>query len=192
MNLGGAARKSRPDVDVTLAGEAQRPLIAALFQFYAYDFSELEPADSSDFELDKNGRFGPYAGLADYWATPGRAALLIRVGDRPAGFALINTHSHRGGAVERNMAEFFVARKHRRHGVGRAAARQIFALYPGRWEVAVVERNAAAQAFWPRAITAAPNVSGLTRLEGDGERWRGPIWAFHAYPDGQEGLRHGR
>lgn len=179
------------DVHVALAGEAQRPLIEALFQFYVYDFSELGPAEASDFELGEDGRFVLHAGLADYWTAPGCAALLIRARGRPAGFALIDTRSHRGGTVERNMAEFFIVRKHRHHGVGREAAGRIFALYPGRWEVAVVERNAAAQAFWPRAIGAAPNVSDLIRLEGDGERWRGPIWAFHAGPEGREGAHHG-
>jgi hypothetical protein len=44
----------------------------------------------------------------------------------------------------------------------------------------VVERNTAAKAFWPRAIAAAPNVTDLVRLEGDGEHWRGPIWTFQA------------
>ncbi len=179
------------DVHVALVGEAQRPLIEALFQFYAYDFSELEPADSNDFELGEDGRFGPYDGLGDYWRAPDRAALLIRVRGRPAGFALLNSWSPRGATVERNMAEFFVVRKYRRHGVGREAARRIFTLYPGRWEVAVAQRNAAAQAFWLRAITAAPNVAGLARLEGDGERWRGPIWAFQARPEGQEGPSDG-
>ena len=168
--------------------QAQGPLIEALFQFYFYDFSEMEPAGSGDFEFDEGaGGFGPYPGLAVYWSTAGRAALLIRVGGRPAGFALINTHSHRGGAVERNMAEFFVGRKHRRRGVGREAVRQSLALYPGRWEVAAAERNVAAKAFWPRAIVAAPNVSGLRRLEGDGEHWRGPIWIFQARPVGPAG-----
>ena len=38
------------------------------------------------------------------------------------------------------------------------AVRQILAAYPGRWETAVVERNLAAEAFWPKAIAAAPNV----------------------------------
>ncbi len=97
------------------------------------------------------------------------------------GFALLNQHSHRdGGHVDRNMAEFFVARKHRRHGVASEAVRLVLAAYPGRWEVAVVARNAHAQDFWPRAIAAAPNVSDLVRHEGDGEHWRGPIWGFLA------------
>jgi predicted acetyltransferase len=165
---------------VTPASAAERPLIAGLFQFYAYDFSEMEPAGSAEFELDAEGRFGAYPYLDEYWREAGRWPVLIRVGARTAGFALINTHSHRGGTVERNMAEFFIARKYRRGGVGAEAVRQILQQYPGQWEIAVVERNTAAKAFWPRAIAAAANVSGLTRIEGDGDHWRGPIWCFRA------------
>ena len=92
----------------------------------------------------------------------------------------MNTHSHRGGGVERNMGEFFIARKHRRAGAATRAVGQILADYPGRWEIAVVERNTTAKAFWPRAIASAPNVADLTRVEGDGDHWRGPIWCFAA------------
>ena|SRR5665213_1244225 len=171
-----------PAVTVVLASAAQRPLIEGLFQFYIYDFSEIEPARSADFEFDERGRFAPDPNIGDYWGVAGHAPLLIYVGDHPAGFALINTRSHQGGSVERNMAEFFVARKHRRRGVAREALRQILAVYPGRWEVAVAERNAAATAFWPGAISAAPNVSDQRRVEGDGKHWRGPIWTFQARP----------
>jgi predicted acetyltransferase len=82
------------------------------------------------------------------------------------------------------MAEFFVARKYRRCGVATEAVRQILALYPGHWEIAAAERNAAARAFWPDALAAAPNICQLVRLEGDSERWRGPIWSFRTVPSG--------
>jgi predicted acetyltransferase len=174
------------EVEVRLAKLSERRLIDGLMQFYQYDFSELEPEGSGDFELGEEGRFQPYASLEHYWREEGRIPLLIRVGGKPAGFALINAHSHLGGAVERNMAEFFVARKHRRRRVATEAVRQILAAYPGRWEVAVLARNPNAQAFWPRAIAAAPNVSGLTRHEGDGQHWTGPIWSFVAARIGPE------
>jgi predicted acetyltransferase len=167
-------------VRVTVAGASERTLIEGMAQFYIYDFSELEPADSPRFSFDAQGAFGALPGFDDYWRVEGSHALVIRVGDAPAGFALINMHSHRGGTIERNMGEFFVARKYRRGGVGAKAVGRILSLYPGRWEVAVAERNAAAKAFWPRAIGATPNVSGLVRLEGDDEHWRGPIWTFTA------------
>jgi predicted acetyltransferase len=170
-------------VEVAPAAEAERRLIENLFQFYAYDFSEMEPADSADFEFDERGRFSDYSFMDDYWREADRWPLLIRLDGRLAGFALINTHSHQGGRVERNMGEFFVARKFRRGGVASAAVKQILVLYPGRWEVAVVERNTAAKAFWPRAIAGAPSVRELTRIEGDGAHWRGPIWTFRSVAD---------
>ena len=167
-------------VEVAPAGLVDKPLIEGLFQFYVYDFSELEPPGSADFAFAADGRFAPYPYMDAYWSEPDRWPLLIRANGEPAGFALVNTHSHRGGTVERNMGEFWVARKHRRGGVGGAALRQILALHPGRWEVAVAARNTAAQACGPRAIAAAPHVSGLERLEGDGAHWTGPIWTFRA------------
>lgn len=167
-------------VRVERASVAERALIEGMSRFYIYDFSEMEPAGSDDMDFDQRGDFGVLPYLPEYWTESGRYALLIRLGEKPVGFALINTHSHRGGSIERNMGEFFVARKYRRRGVAAEAVGQILALYPGCWEVAVVERNIAAKAFWPRAIAAAPNVSDLVRLEGDGEHWRGPIWAFQA------------
>jgi predicted acetyltransferase len=166
---------------VTPATAAERSILEALAQFYVYDFSELEPPGSDALDFEAHGAFGPLPHLAEYWTDPDRHPQLIRLGDKLAGFALINTHSHRGGQVERNMAEFFVARKFRRQGVASEAVRQILALCPGRWEVAVAARNTAALVFWPRAIAAA-GVTDLTRLEGDGVHWRGPIWTFVAGP----------
>jgi hypothetical protein len=46
----------------------------------------------------------------------------------------------------------------------------------------VALKNAPARNFWPRAIAAAPRVSGIEQGEGDGEHWTGPIWSFKAHP----------
>ncbi len=166
-------------IDIRPAAAHERVLIEGLFQFYAYDFSEFAAQDSPDFDFDTSGRFAPYAYLDSYWHEDGRVPLLIRVDGRLAGFALLNRHSHRGGTVERNMAEFFVARRFRRRGVAREAVRRILGDFPGRWEIAVSERNVGALAFWPRAIAAA-GIADVTRVEGDGTHWRGPIYCFHA------------
>ena len=144
--------------------------------------------NSAAFEVDAAGRFEPYPHLAEYWSANDRWPLLIQTNGRTVGFALINTLSHQGGGVERNMAEFFVARKHRRRHVATAAVQQILRLHPGHWEIAVAERNKAAQAFWAKALAAAANVSDLHIVPGDGEHWRGPIWCFRAIsPDGPPG-----
>jgi predicted acetyltransferase len=167
-------------VSVKLASKSERTLIERLSQFYIYDFSEMEPPSSREMEFSDQGDYLPLIELETYWRIEGFHPLMIRVKDRLAGFALINTLSRRGGRAKHNMAEFFIARKHRRRGVATEAVRQALARYPGRWEIAVAERNLAARAFWPRAIAAAPNVSELVQLDGDGERWRGPIWTFRS------------
>ncbi len=179
--LGRAADEGT--VSVELASDSDRILIESLSQFYIYDFSEVEPSGSYEFEFDEQGGYSPLRGIDRYWRIEGFRALLIRVNNRLAGFALVDIRSRRGGRVEHNMAEFFVARKHRRRGVGSEAVRQILVRYPGLWEIAVVERNFAARAFWPRAIGAAPNVSGLVQADGDSEYWRGPIWTFRSATD---------
>ncbi len=163
------------------AAAADRALIAGLMQFYTYDFSEMEPAASPRFDVEPDGLYARYPPLDRYWAEPHHWPILIEADGRPAGFALINSLSQRGGAPDRNMAEYFIARKYRRIGAGRRALQQILACHPGHWEVAVAGRNHVAAAFWPRALQAA-GVSGLQAHRGDGEAWIGEIWAFEAGP----------
>ena len=167
-------------VTVDLARPEERGLIEGLFQFYAYDFSEFA-RDGLELGFDADGRIPVELHLERYWSEADRWPLIIRVGPRVAGFALINTASHRGGSVERNMAEFFVARRFRRRGVATQALHAILRTYPGAWEIAVAAANSGALKFWPAAIASAPNVSGVVRLEGDGVHWTGPIWSFVAH-----------
>ncbi|MFT3728710.1 MAG: GNAT family N-acetyltransferase [Terricaulis sp.] len=149
-------------------------------QFYIYDFSEFA-RNPEDFRFNARGAFEPYPYLDQYFTDPNCWPLLISADGAVAGFALVNQHSHlSGGAVERNMGEFFVGRPFRRNGVATAAFHQVLALHPGQWEVAVALKNAPARNFWPRAVAAAPRVSDIAQREGDGEHWTGPIWTFRA------------
>lgn len=170
----------RPKVEVRPATLADRYRIEGLMQFYIYDFSEMEPPGSADFEVGDNGLFDPYPDLDSYWCDADRDPLIIAVNGKVAGFALVNSHSHvDGGQVKRNMGEFFLARKHRGRGAADEAVRQIFERLPGHWEVAVARRNVRALAFWPRAIGAA-GARNIVKVEGDGVHWTGPIWCFDA------------
>jgi predicted acetyltransferase len=166
------------DIEIARASEAERPLIEAMFQYYVYDFSEMGAPDDEDFDLDADGTFGRYDYMDAYWRETSRIPLLIRRRGKLAGFALINAHSHSGQQVDRNFGEFFVMRKYRRGGVASAAVREILTRYPGRWEAAIMQRNIAAQAFWPRAVAATPGVRDITTVQGDGVEWNGPILRF--------------
>ena len=64
------------------------------------------------------------------------------------------------------MAEFFILRGYRRHGVGVRAARMMYGgCLQGGWEVRVTDNNSVARAFWQRAVsefTGIPAESALT------------------------------
>jgi predicted acetyltransferase len=169
-------------VTLRAATAADRALLEGLMQFYIYDFSEFA-RNAADFHFNAQGAFEPYPYLNQYFSEPNCWPLLIYADGAVAGFALVNQHSHlTGGVIERNMGEFFVGRPFRRNGVATAAVHKILELHPGQWEVAVALKNAPARNFWPRAIAAAPRVSGIEQVEGDGDHWTGPIWSFKAHP----------
>ena len=101
--------------------------------------------------MQANGRFADYL-LSDFWERPGSSANLILIGSTIAGFFLVNDSSRISEGVGANVAEFFVLRKFRGQGVGKSAARAMFNLWPGSWEVAVASRNQAAKKFWKKVI----------------------------------------
>jgi predicted acetyltransferase len=164
-------------VTVEPAGRDRRETLANLFQLYTHDFSE-QWAGTERGELQEDGRFEPYAYLDSYWREPAREPFLIRVDRRLAGFVLVNDYSHSGRPIDYSVAEFFVARKHRRGGVGRAAALAVIAPRPGQWELAVARANLPAQAFW-RSVAREAALSGTVE-EGDqaDDRWNGLIVRF--------------
>lgn len=65
---------------------------------------------------------------------------------RWAGFALVRAES------PFDMSEFFVMRKYRRQGVGRAAAVELFRRFSGPWQVRQQRTNPGATEFWRTAI----------------------------------------
>src|SRR3569623_1758177 len=118
------------DVTLEIAGPERRATLENLFQLYTHDFSDFW-TDRTDGELEEDGRFPQYVHLGSYWTEADRTPYLIRAGGYVAGFALINTFAHSGLPLDHAVAEFFVVRKHRRSGVGFAAATRIIQARPG-------------------------------------------------------------
>lgn len=163
---------------VARAGPDEAPIIANLMQLYIHDFSELWFDRAAEGELEPDGRYSDYPGLSLYWSDPAREAWLFRIGDRPVGFALVNDAAHAPTPVDRAVAEFFVVRKHRRRGVGQAAAHALFGSAWGLWEAAVVRRNIGALAFWRAAIASYPGVRDIVEEDRHDARWDGAVLRF--------------
>jgi predicted acetyltransferase len=148
-------------IEVTPASVDQMPVIDNLIQLYAHDFSEFQT-----IELDSNGRF-EYTPLPLYWTDPNRHPLLVKVEGKLAGFVLLKQE-----AGVWDLAEFFVVRGRRRHGIGTALAHDVWKRFPGLWEVRVMQANQAALPFWERAISGfTGNTVAPTRLEKGGKLW---------------------
>jgi predicted acetyltransferase len=119
--------------------DQDKAVLANLIQLYRYDFSELR-----GYELTPHGTY-VYRFLDHYFTEPGREACFITADGVLAGFTM--TREVTDG--EREVAEFFVVRRHRRTGVGRAAAHLMFRRHPGRWILAFDRSNLPAARFWP-------------------------------------------
>ena len=137
------------EIDLDLVDTASFPALAALAQLYQYDFSEIEGGVTG---LD--GRYQYLDDLEDRLRHPGATAWLFRVVDPQflaetlAGFAIVLPITD--GSADQAIDEFFVLRKYRRLGVGRAAATAIMSAVPGTWVVQGTRNNMAARAFWRR------------------------------------------
>ena len=164
-------------LEVTLqpAGPERRQTLANLFQLYVHDFSE-QWAGTERGELGEDGLFEDSPGPDAYRTEPGRDSFLIRADGRLAGFVLVNRHSHCGLPLDHAVAEFFVVRKHRRGGVGRAAALAAIAPRPGQWELAVARRNTGALAFW-RGVAAEVAAGPVDEFDTH-DPWNGYILRF--------------
>ena len=157
------------NVTLVRASERDQPTLANLLHLYAHDFSEFLGTTPSE-----QGWFS-YPSLPLYWREASRAAFLIRAADDLVGFALTSRGSLISGDPEvSDVTEFFVVRGVRRHGVGRAAAHELFSTVPGSWEVRVNESNGPAQHFWRRVVEQY--TGGSFRVEpwirDDGSEWR--------------------
>ncbi len=147
---GGSNRAGPPSPRVALEpiAQEQAAVLRNLTQLYAHDFSEHVPLD-----LDADGRFD--VSLGDRWWTEDHYPFFIRCDERLCGFALVRRGSQLTGATDvMDVAELFVVRGARRRRVGATAARALFDAFPIGWEVRVRQSNAAALAFWSRAVEA--------------------------------------
>jgi predicted acetyltransferase len=127
----------------------QAPVLRNLFELYVHDFSEYVPID-----LQPSGRFDVPVG-DQWWAREDHFPFFIRASGKLSGFALARRGSRVSAATDvMDVAEFFVLRGARRHGVGSAAAVALFDMFPGAWEIRIRRANPAALNFWVRVAAS--------------------------------------
>ncbi|MFQ6040665.1 MAG: GNAT family N-acetyltransferase [Candidatus Poribacteria bacterium] len=167
-----SALASAKRVRICEATIEKKPIVEKLYQLYLYDFSEFDGAD-----VNEDGLFR-YKYLDLYWQEDSRYPFIIEVDSNIAGFVLVRRHSILGrGQLTHTIAEFFVMRKYRRQGVGRAVAFAIFDRFLGSWEVHQTPENIPAQKFWRKVISEYTDGRYFEVTEGTPE-CKGPIQYF--------------
>jgi predicted acetyltransferase len=86
-------------------------------------------------------------------ASPGWRAWLITAAGGLAGFVMTAPATPPAGGT--SIADFFVVRALRRSGVGREAARQVIAAFPGPWRIGFQAYNPGAREFWSQVAADA-------------------------------------
>lgn len=150
---------------VRAESEQDRAALHRLYALYLHDLSDF----SDHYSLDAEARWTP-SYLDDMLARPVCHCLLLRSQGRAVGFSLVATQPfpYMPADADAHLAEFFVAKPHRRRGLGRAAAEATLRRFPGRWNLAVVERNEPAFAFW-REVVAELTGGDYAEIEGAGD-----------------------
>ncbi|QXH49311.1 GNAT family N-acetyltransferase [Pseudomonas fakonensis] len=131
----------------------QADLIRNLYQFYAYEGSDLEQED-----VDVQGRFyihEPH--LQRYWQSPGWGAYLVLVDDFIAGFVLIE-RSELPGIDALELADLFILKRFRRQGVGSAVAGQFLGDGNHHWLLRCHGGDAPAVAFCQALLANLPRA----------------------------------
>ena len=116
-----------------------------LFQKYLYEMTNYY-----DMDMDALGNF-QYKYFDSYFEDVKREAVFIYDDSALVGFAMINDYSCLGNHIDHAIAEFTIFPQHRRRNLGMKAIREIFARYPGRWEIKYSNKNKAAEVLWRKA-----------------------------------------
>ncbi|MFD1020975.1 GNAT family N-acetyltransferase [Thalassobacillus hwangdonensis] len=129
-----------------------------IIQFYIYEFSKIV----SEIKLENNGAFKPFE-LEAYWTDDHLHAFFIKLEDELIGFALVESANN---GDPNTIQEYFIMAKYMGKGYGREAAKKLFNMFPGEWEVTQIENNQPARAFWRGLIDEVAEGDFVEQFNG--------------------------
>ncbi len=145
---GSPQRPPRPPsetVELVEVDRSHRAVLENLGQLYRHDLSEAYRHLPNQDGTFNNRR------LDLFRTDPERRAWLINVAGRLGGFVMTAPADHGGTTI----SDFFVVRALRRTGMGREAARQAIAMFPGRWSIGFQSYNPGVQRLWSQVASDA-------------------------------------
>lgn len=129
--------------------EDDKEILRNLLEKYDYEFSQWDKRD-----VNALGLYG-YSYLDYYWTEENRWAYFILADGKLAGFAMINDFSEAPDEpTDYTLSEFFILYKYRRNGVGSWAAKSIFDLFHGKWQLKRHPHNLPSVYFWNKVVSS--------------------------------------
>ena len=125
----------------------EKEILRNLLEKYEYEFSQWDQRD-----VNKLGLYG-YDYLDCYWTEENRWPFFILADGQLAGFAMVNDYPEADEPTDYSLSEFCVLPKYRRHGVGRAAALQVFDRFHGKWQLKRHPHNLPSVRFWDAVVS---------------------------------------
>lgn len=149
-------------VELVAVDRSHRAVLENLGQLYRYDLSEAYRHLPNRDGTFNNRRLDLFLAGAD----PAHRAWLITAAGVLGGFVMVSPSGggdgggggDSGGGGDgggSSISDFFVVRALRRSGVGREAARQVIAMFPGQWSIGFQTYNPGAQRFWSQVASDA-------------------------------------
>ena len=124
--------------------ESQEHILFSLMQKYLYEMTAWYPNT-----MDADGNY-PYPYLPCYFVEKDRQAFFFYDGSELIGFALVNTHSFTGEAVDSCIAEFTIFPAYRRRGKAMEAIEALMAVRKGTWQLKYSTENFSGAVFWQK------------------------------------------
>lgn len=138
-------------IDIIPVGVEDKEILRNLLEKYDYEFSQYD-----DRDVNKLGLYG-YDYLDNYWTEKNRWAFFITVDDKLAGFAMVNDFPETKEKTDYSLAEFFIMHKYRRMGIGKYAAKRVFDMFKGSWQLKRHPKNLASVHFWDSVVSEYTN-----------------------------------
>jgi predicted acetyltransferase len=118
------------NLQISSVKENERDILANMLGYYLYDLNEIF-SEQILFEFQVDGNLH-YPNLDLYWREDTRFAYLFRINNTLVGCGLV--HKNPFFNTDQNVhviAEFYVAKMYRRHGIGMQAAIKMMQFNPG-------------------------------------------------------------
>jgi predicted acetyltransferase len=125
----------------------EKPVLLNLLKMYCYEWSQY-----TKFDVNNQGEYEFEYQISNYWDKEKYYPFFIKVNGILAGFVLIADDFELNLNSDYAISEFFVMYKYRRAGVGRYAAKVVFDMFHGKWEIGRHPHNTASVRFWDSIV----------------------------------------